>query len=153
MLKSTTTKPPRHKDDNEYYFVTEEEFHNTPMIEWAEFGGYYYGLQVSEVVENLDKEMLVYVGEANGIVNTNNYIKENFPQFKRFKFLMDIPENEIRANIEKENKYTDAEIDKRLSRSNVQEVAKKLNLTPDFAITTLNEETVELAYGEITHLI
>lgn len=145
MLKSCTTKPPRHKDDNEYYFITEKEFKSTEMIEWVTFGGYYYGIQKAEVENNLDKDILIYVGEANGIVNLNEYIVENYPKFNRIKLFMDIPKEVIRENLERENRYTEEQINIRLSRSNIKEDAKMLNLTPDHTITFLNEKTVDYA--------
>lgn len=54
MVVSATTRPPREGEVNgvNYWFMSEEEFHNTPMIETTCFNNWYYGTPIDSLSED-----------------------------------------------------------------------------------------------------
>ena len=79
-LKSVTTRDRRPSDDgNTYYFVSEEEFHNTDKVEWAEHNGKHYGLTRKELEEKLSHNNTAFtIMNPHGI----KQMKENYDEDK-----------------------------------------------------------------------
>lgn len=144
ILKSTTTR--ENRDNNQdYNYISKAEFEdkieNEDFIEWAMFNNEYYGLEKSEIENNIDKYFLIYIGEAYGIYNFNKYLEKKYPKKERIKILMNIPKNIVIENL-KENNYSEEYIQKRIGRSTVLGDAKKLNIEADLTITKLDKNTV-----------
>lgn len=69
-IVGATTREPRNKEKHgrEYYFLTQEEFFNTKMVEYAEYSGKYYGTPEEEIEKKFIKsDKLFTILEKNGV--------------------------------------------------------------------------------------
>lgn len=66
-LISCTTRPPRENERNgiDYYYVTEQEFENMRLnnllLEYTEYRGWHYGININQIDMNDDKDYLAVI--------------------------------------------------------------------------------------------
>ena len=120
---SHTTRPRRENEVNgkDYYFITEEEFENLiksdQMIEYEQYGDFYYGTSKEELSNN--SSIIILDLEVNGatkLLEENNNLKGIF---------IDIDDYELIKRL-KNRGHDESFIKKRMKLANLQREKKEL---------------------------
>ena len=120
---SHTTRPRRENEVNgkDYYFITEEEFENLikndQMIEYEQYGDFYYGTSKEELSNN--SSIIILDLEVNGatkLLEENNNFKGIF---------IDIDDYELIKRL-KNRGHDESFIKKRMKLANLQREKKEL---------------------------
>lgn len=128
---SMTTRKPRkgEKHGVDYFFVTKKQFETAikkkQFLEYATYIDNYYGTPKSFVLNNLKKNMNVFLEiEMNGAIQ----IMKNFPNKKKMFSIFVCPPstNELRKRLIKRHTENEKVIDKRVEQSKWEISKKKL---------------------------
>lgn len=128
LCVSCTTRKPRGKEENgvDYFFLTEEEFEekikNGDFLEYAKYGGNYYGTPKSEIQKHLDKgENVILVIDIQGALN----IKEMLPD-TLFIFILPPTMRELKKRLENRKTETHEKVIERFKKAyeEINEVTK-----------------------------
>lgn len=145
---SMTTRQPRgeEKDGVNYFFVTEEEFKNNidegQMLEYAQYGRYFYGTPLKPVRKWLDEGKTVYlIIEVKGAA----IVREKVPEAKSIFVLppsMEILEKRLRGR----NSDTEESIMRRMTIAR-DEIAR----AGEFDYIVMNDD-LDLAVSEFSSI-